>query len=51
MKSLKQKCDAQDLELKNLNQNAKRAASFAEEESSKSRVVRELVKSVAEQVF
>ncbi|XP_030974003.1 PH, RCC1 and FYVE domains-containing protein 1-like isoform X2 [Quercus lobata] len=50
VKSLKQKCEAQDLELKNLNQNAKRAASIAEEESSKIRVARELIKSVAEQL-
>ncbi|KAG2727910.1 hypothetical protein I3760_01G180700 [Carya illinoinensis] len=47
---LKQKCDAQDVELKNLHRNARQAASLAKEESSKYTVARELVKSVAEQL-
>ncbi|GMY27126.1 PH, RCC1 and FYVE domains-containing protein 1-like isoform X2 [Fagus crenata] len=50
VRSLKQKSDAQDVELKILHKNTKRATSFAEEESSKCRVARELVKSVAEQL-
>lgn len=48
---MKQKCDAQDVELKKSYENARQAVSFAEEESSKCRVTRELVKSVAKQVF
>ncbi|KAG6727019.1 PH, RCC1 and FYVE domains-containing protein 1-like isoform X2 [Carya illinoinensis] len=50
VKYLKQKCDMQDLELKNLHRNAKQAASLAKEEASKCRVAREIVKSIAEQL-
>lgn len=51
VRSLKQKCDAQDMELKNLHKTAQQEASLAEKESSKCRVAREFAKSVAEQVF
>lgn len=50
VRSLKQKCDAQDIELKNLHKTAQQEASLAEKESSKCRVAREFAKSVAEQL-
>ncbi|KAM5553176.1 PH, RCC1 and FYVE domains-containing protein 1 [Rosa sericea] len=50
VRSLKHKCDTQDLEIRKLNKNAKEASSLAEEQFSKCRAVKELVKSITEQM-
>ncbi|CAN6677397.1 unnamed protein product [Malus baccata var. baccata] len=50
VKSLKQKCDAQDVEIQKLNKHAKEAGSLANEQYSKCRAAKELVKSIAEQI-
>ncbi|XP_068327784.1 PH, RCC1 and FYVE domains-containing protein 1-like isoform X2 [Pyrus communis] len=50
VKSLKQKCDAQDVEIRKLNKHAKEAGSLANEQYSKCRAAKELVKSIAEQM-
>ncbi|KAM0963278.1 hypothetical protein ACFX2J_022183 [Malus domestica] len=50
VKSLKQKCDAQDVEIQKLNKHAKEAGSLANEQYSKCRAAKELVKSIAEQM-
>ncbi|KAL5542276.1 hypothetical protein UlMin_009986 [Ulmus minor] len=50
VRSLKQKCDVQDLEIQKLHKEAKERASSAEEQSSKFRLAEELVKSFSEQL-
>ncbi|KAL5781708.1 hypothetical protein ACOSP7_006737 [Xanthoceras sorbifolium] len=50
IRSLKQKCDAQDVEIQKLQKNAQDAALLAAGESSKLRVAREVVKSITEQL-
>ncbi|KAJ7954705.1 Regulator of chromosome condensation (RCC1) family with FYVE zinc finger domain [Quillaja saponaria] len=50
MRSLKHKCDFQDMEIQKLQQNVKEANSLAGDESSKCRVAKELVKSITEQL-
>ncbi|EXB38473.1 putative E3 ubiquitin-protein ligase HERC1 [Morus notabilis] len=50
VKSLKQKCDVQDAEMQQLRRDAKAATSFAEGQSSKCKVAKELVKSFTEQL-
>lgn len=50
LKTLKQKCDFQDEEIKKLQKNAKEASFFAAEQSSKCRVAREAVKSFTSQL-
>ncbi|KAI9194684.1 hypothetical protein LWI28_008169 [Acer negundo] len=49
IRSLKQKCDAQDVEIQKHQKNAQDAALLAGGESSKLRVAREVVKSITEQ--
>ncbi|XP_050218624.1 PH, RCC1 and FYVE domains-containing protein 1 [Mercurialis annua] len=50
MKSVKQKCDAQDIEILRLQKQAKETALLATSESSKSKEAKKLVKSIAEQL-
>ncbi|GAV60665.1 RCC1 domain-containing protein/FYVE domain-containing protein/BRX domain-containing protein/BRX_N domain-containing protein [Cephalotus follicularis] len=50
LRSLKQKCDAQDLRIVKLNEKAQEAANLAAEEASKCRAAKEVVKSITEQL-
>ncbi|KAK9931145.1 hypothetical protein M0R45_018439 [Rubus argutus] len=50
VRNLKQKCDAQDMEIQKLHKNAKETGSLAEEQFSKCRAAKELVKSIIEQM-
>ncbi|XWS53809.1 hypothetical protein CRYUN_Cryun10bG0032000 [Craigia yunnanensis] len=50
IKSLKQKCDSQDMEIQKLRKNAQESSSYALEESSKSKEAKEVVKSITDQL-
>ncbi|XWS08780.1 hypothetical protein CRYUN_Cryun40dG0030100 [Craigia yunnanensis] len=50
IKSLKQKCDSQDMENKKLQENAQEFDSYAVEESSKYKEAKEVVKSITDQL-
>ncbi|KAL6185113.1 hypothetical protein ACLB2K_041248 [Fragaria x ananassa] len=50
VRSLKQRCDTQDLEIRKLHKNAKQVGSVAEEQFLKCRAAKELVKSITEQM-
>ncbi|XP_050371988.1 PH, RCC1 and FYVE domains-containing protein 1-like [Argentina anserina] len=50
VRNLKHKCDTQDLEIRKLHKNARQAGSVAEEQFSKCRAAKELVKSITEQM-
>ncbi|XP_021804640.1 E3 ubiquitin-protein ligase HERC2-like isoform X1 [Prunus avium] len=50
VKSLKHKCDAQDVEIQKLQKHAKEAGSLADEQYSKCGAAKELVKSITEQM-
>ncbi|XVE65829.1 hypothetical protein DITRI_Ditri08aG0030600 [Diplodiscus trichospermus] len=50
IKSLKQKCDSQDMEIQRLRKDAQQSALYAVEESSKSKEAREVVKSITDQL-
>ncbi|PON41537.1 Regulator of chromosome condensation (RCC1) family protein [Parasponia andersonii] len=50
VKSLKHKCDTQDMEMQKLRKNAKEAALLAEGQYSRCKIAKELVKSFTEQL-
>ncbi|RXH78343.1 hypothetical protein DVH24_001861, partial [Malus domestica] len=50
VKSLKHKCDAQEVEIKKLRKHVKEAGSLADDQYSKCRAAKELVKSITEQM-
>ncbi|XVF62847.1 hypothetical protein PTKIN_Ptkin09bG0041400 [Pterospermum kingtungense] len=50
IKSLKQKCDSQDVEIKKLRNNAQEVDSYVVEESSKYKEAKEVVKSITNQL-
>ncbi|KAA3467926.1 Zinc finger, FYVE-type [Gossypium australe] len=50
VKSLKQKCDTQDIEILKLRKNAQESASYAVKESSKFKEAKEVVKSITDQL-
>ncbi|XP_022748801.1 PH, RCC1 and FYVE domains-containing protein 1-like [Durio zibethinus] len=50
IKSLKQKCDSQDMEIQKLRKNARESALYAVEESSKSKEAKEVMKSITDQL-
>ena len=51
IKTLKKKCDIQELEIHNLQNRAKEAAKLAAAESSKSNIAMEFAKSITKEVY
>lgn len=51
IKTLKKKCDNQELEIRNLENRAKGAAKLAAAESSKSNIAMEFAKSITKEVY